>query len=308
MESGREDQMFLGLLINIKMSTLIILAGGLGSRYRGDKQVASVGPNDECILEYLMFNAQNIGFSHFVILSSTDFISVLKNKLAYLNDTLDLTFINQFEHDPAYPEHRDKPWGTAHAVWSCRNVVKGEFMVVNADDYYGADAFDNAMAFFAERGSQELGMVSYDLENTLSVNGAVSRGLCALNQNILLGVEENTGVQTINSRIVSHQSANGLAPKLQVSMNCWLLHSDFFNELTDFFERFYKKFSADKHIECMLPQFIEGLISNGVVVKVYKSQERWFGITHPEDRAWCKVQIRKLIQLGLLPSKIKFHQ
>ena len=133
------------------MTTLVILAGGLGSRYKGNKQLAALGPNNECLLEYSIYDAVRAGFQQIVVLSSTHFISLLKAKLAYLMDHIDLIFINQFEHDPAYPNHREIPLGTGHAIWSCRNVVNDNFMVVNADDYYGSDAFKMGFEFFKNR-------------------------------------------------------------------------------------------------------------------------------------------------------------
>ena len=288
------------------MTTLVILAGGLGSRYKGNKQLAALGPNNECLLEYSIYDAVRAGFQQIVVLSSTHFISLLKAKLAYLMDHVDLIFINQFEHDPAYPNHRKAPLGTAHAIWSCRNVVKDDFMVVNADDYYGLDAFKNALEFFKNRNPGEYGLICYTLNKTLTKNGGVSRGICKLQNNILFDIEEHTQVKRINSEIYSKESKSQLDPLLQVSMNCWLLNADLFSRLDGFFALFYQNHSSDEQTECQLPSFIQLLLSQGTVFRAIKSQSRWFGLTHIEDFHWCKKEITRKIQSGLLPEQINF--
>jgi len=288
------------------MTTLLILAGGLGSRYNGDKQLAALGPNKECLLEYSIYEAVQAGFKQIIVLSSTQYISLLETKLTYLRRDVDLIFINQFEHDPAYPNHRKAPLGTAHAVWSCRNVVKDDFMAVNADDYYGLDAFKNAIEFFKNRNPGEYGLISYTLNNTLTINGGVSRGICELQNNILVDIEEHTQVKRINFEIYSKESKLKLDPFLQVSMNCWLLNADLFSRLDDFFALFYQNHCSDEQTECQLPSFIQLLLSQGTVFKAIKSQSRWFGLTHIEDFHWCKKEITRKIQSGLLPEKINF--
>jgi len=288
------------------MTTLLILAGGLGSRYKGDKQLAGLGPNNECLLEYSIYEAVQAGFKQVIVLSTTQYIYLLKAKLAYLKKDVDLIFINQFEHDPEYPNHRKVPLGTAHAIWSCRNVVKDDFMVVNADDYYGLDAFKNALIFFKNRNLGEYGLISYTLYKTLTKNGGVSRGICELQNNILVDIEEHTQVKRINSEIYSKESKPPLDPLLQVSMNCWLLNADLFSRLDDFFALFYQNHSSDEQTECQLPGFIQLLLSQGIVFKVIKSQARWFGLTHIEDFHWCKKEITRKIQSSLLPEKINF--
>lgn len=288
------------------MTTLLILAGGLGSRYNGDKQLAALGPNKECLLEYSIYEAVQAGFKQIIVLSSTQYISLLETKLTYLRRDVDLIFINQFEHDPAYPNHRKAPLGTAHAVWSCRNVVKDDFMAVNADDYYGLDAFKNAIEFFKNRNPGEYGLISYTLNNTLTINGGVSRGICELQNNILVDIEEHTQVKRINFEIYSKESKLKLDPFLQVSMNCWLLNADLFSRLDDFFALFYQNHCSDEQTECQLPSFIQLLLSQGTVFKAIKSQSRWFGLTHIEDFHWCKKEITRKIQSSLLPEKINF--
>ena len=288
------------------MTTLLILAAGLGSRYKGDKQLAALGPNKECLLEYSIYEAVQAGFKQIIVLSSTQYISLLETKLTYLRRDVDLIFINQFEHDPAYPNHRKAPLGTAHAVWSCRNVVKDDFMAVNADDYYGLDTFKNAIEFFKNRNPGEYGLISYTLNNTLTINGGVSRGICELQNNILVDIEEHTQVKRINFEIYSKESKLKLDPFLQVSMNCWLLNADLFSRLDDFFALFYQNHCSDEQTECQLPSFIQLLLSQGTVFKAIKSQSRWFGLTHIEDFHWCKKEITRKIQSGLLPEKINF--
>ena len=288
------------------MTTLVILAGGLGSRYKGNKQLAALGPNNECLLEYSIYDAVRAGFQQIVVLSSTHFISLLKAKLAYLMDHVDLIFINQFEHDPAYPNHREIPLGTGHAIWSCRNVVKDDFMVVNADDYYGSDAFKMGFEFFKNRTRGEYGLISYTLDKTLTKNGGVSRGVCELQNSMLIEIKEHTEIRFINSEIYSKESEGNLNPLLQVSMNCWLLNADLFSPLDDFFALFYQNHYLEEQKECQLPGFIQLLLAQGVVFKAIKSQENWFGLTHIDDFHWCKTEINRKIKSGLLPAQINF--
>jgi hypothetical protein len=134
----------------------------------------------------------------------------------------------------------------------------------------------------------------------------VSRGICELRNNILVDIEEHTQVKRINFEIYSKESKLKLDPFLQVSMNCWLLNADLFSRLDDFFALFYQNHCSDEQTECQLPSFIQLLLSQGTVFKAIKSQSRWFGLTHIEDFHWCKKEITRKIQSGLLPEKINF--
>ena len=170
------------------MSTLLILAGGLGRRYKGDKQTSAVGPNGEYIMEYAIYDALNNGFKKIIVLSSTAFIPGLKQKFSYLFNTVSFHFVDQYEHDLNYPNYRKKPWGTAHAVWACRKEIKGHFLVLNADDFYGYETFKIARNIFKEAKAPKFGLITFCLKNTLSHNGGVSRGLCEMDQNRLVSV------------------------------------------------------------------------------------------------------------------------
>jgi len=186
--------------------TLLILAGGLGSRFQGNKQLSGLGPNDELLMEYAIWDAIKAGFNKIVILTNHDCIPVLKEKLAYLDSKVQLHYVNQFEHDPAYPSYRKKPWGTAHAVLACESLINEPFMVINADDFYGPDVYTKLKPF-SESSSMEniYGLVVFQLGNTLSVEGGVSRGICTVENGELVSISEHTNVMKSGGGAVSDQ-------------------------------------------------------------------------------------------------------
>ena len=284
------------------MSTLLILAGGLGRRYKGGKQTSAVGPNGEYIMEYAIYDALNNGFKKIIVLSSTAFIPGLKQKFSYLFNTVSFHFVNQYEHDLNYPNYRKKPWGTAHAVWACRKEIKGHFLVLNADDFYGYETFKIARNIFKEAKAPKFGLITFCLKNTLSHNGGVSRGLCEMDQNRLVSVFEHTNINSFENKITSNESIDELDQDAQVSMNCWILHSNIFFDLGRYFEQFYSQFSKDTNVECGLPSFIQSQIKNGQQYQVYKNESKWFGLTHPNDLEWCQLELKRRVEEGEYPK------
>ena len=284
------------------MSTLLILAGGIGSRYGGDKQISAVGPNGEFLMEYAIYDAIQNDFKKIVILSSAEFIPCLKKKLSYFSNHISINFIDQHKHDLNYPNYRKKPWGTAHAVLACRKKIKGYFLVVNADDFYGDETFQIANAIFKESQTHTLGLITFCLKNTLSHNGGVSRGLCITDKTQLLAVSEHTNIAEHNMNITSNESIAPLSGNTQVSMNCWLLHSDIFFALDNYFEQFYLKYAKDAHAECGLPDFIQSEIERGENYNTYTNKSKWFGLTHPSDFEWCRYEVRCRVEEGSYPK------
>ena len=286
--------------------TLLILAGGLGSRFQGNKQLSGLGPNDELLMEYAIWDAVKAGFNKIVLLTNHDCIPVLKNKLSYLNSMVQLHFVNQFEHDPAFPNYRKKPWGTAHAVLACESIINEPFMVINADDFYGPEVYTKLKPFVENRSEDNIyGLVVFQLGNTLSAEGGVSRGICKVNNDSLVSISEHTNVAKSGVGAVSDQSTGPMSLNEMVSMNCWVFSSSFFKILKDSFDVFYQKNSSSSKLEMYLPDVIDRCLSaKEISVRILRTNSSWFGMTFPKDRENCKNEINALIQEGWYPEKI----
>lgn len=284
------------------MSTLLILAGGIGSRYGGDKQISAVGPNGEFLMEYAIYDAIKNDFKNIVILSSAKFIPYLKNKFSYFSNHISINFVDQNKYDKNYPNYRNKPWGTAHAVLACRKEITGRFLVLNADDFYGNETFQIARNTFKESQTYKFGLITFYLKNTLSRNGGVSRGICEIDKNRLVSVFEHTNINWLENKITSNESISALDQEAQVSMNCWILHSNIFVDLDYYFLQFHSKFSRDANVECGLPSFIHSQIKNGQQYIVYKNESKWFGLTHPKDFEWCQHELKRRVEEGKYPK------
>ena len=302
MVNGARDRIYLGTLISIDMSTLLILAGGIGSRYGGDKQISAVGPNGEFLMEYAIYDAIQNDFKKIVILSSAEFIPCLKKKLSYFSNHISINFVDQHKHDLNHPNSRKKPWGTAHGVWSCRNKIEGHFLVLNADDFYGSETFQIANTIFKESQTHKLGLITFYLQNTLSHNGAVSRGLCIINKTRLISVTEHTNITKHKMNITSNECTGKLSGDTEVSMNCWLLHSNIFNALGNYFQKFHFKYAEDAQAECGLPSFVQSQIENGENYTIYTNKSKWFGLTHPTDLEWCRHELKCRVEEGSYPK------
>jgi len=286
--------------------TLLILAGGLGSRFQGNKQLSGLGPNDELLMEYAIWDAIKAGFNKIVILTNHDCIPVLKEKLAYLDSKVQLHYVNQFEHDPAYPNYRKKPWGTAHAVLACESLINEPFMVINADDFYGPDVYTKLKPF-SESSSMEniYGLVVFQLGNTLSVEGGVSRGICTVENGELVSISEHTNVMKSGGGAVSDQSTDSMSLNEMVSMNCWIFTPSFLKFLKESFNAFYTENNSSSKLELYLPDVIDRyLVSDQISVHILQSDSSWFGMTFPKDRENCRKEINTLIQKDWYPEKI----
>ena len=286
--------------------TLLILAGGLGSRFQGNKQLSGLGPNDELLMEYAIWDAIKAGFNKIVILTNHDCIPVLKEKLAYLDSKVQLHYVNQFEHDPAYPSYRKKPWGTAHAVLACESLINEPFMVINADDFYGPDVYTKLKPF-SESSSMEniYGLVVFQLGNTLSVEGGVSRGICTVENGELVSISEHTNVMKSGGGAVSDQSTDSMSLNEMVSMNCWIFTPSFLKFLKESFNAFYTENNSSSKLELYLPDVIDRyLVSDQISVHILQSDSSWFGMTFPKDRENCRKEINTLIQKDWYPEKL----
>jgi len=293
---------------------LMILAAGMGSRYGGLKQVDSIGPSGEAIIEYSIYDALKAGFGKiiFIIRESIEsdfrakFEAKFKGKFEY--EFAFQEFNTGFEKGDEIPE-RAKPWGTAHAIMAAETVTEAPFAVINADDYYGVEAFQQ-MADFLKKDCTEkkYGMVGYILNNTLSENGSVSRGVCSVNkQGNLAEVNERTSIAKVNDEI-HYQDANGshfLPDNTIVSMNFWGFHPSLFDYLKVRFKEFVKETANNPKSEFFIPLPVDEMIKKGLMeLKVMESNDKWYGVTYQEDKPIVQAAFKNLIEKGVYPNPL----
>jgi dTDP-glucose pyrophosphorylase len=284
--------------------TLLILAAGVGSRYGGLKQVDGMGPNGEAILEYSVSDAIKAGFGKVVFVIRKDIESEFRRIVGHRVEARIHTEYAFQEKDTALEwladkPHREKPWGTGHAILSARAHVREPFVAINADDYYGADAFSEIGHFLREHCSpSEYGMVAYQLGNTLSENGAVSRGVCDVDdQGFLRGVTERTQIERRDEGIAYfHGEAwHSLPEKSPVSMNFWGCHHSVMDALDAQFRDFVAQNMDKPKAEFYIPSVINKLIQDGQIrLRVLHSHSQWYGVTYPEDKQTVQAALRAL--------------
>jgi len=298
---------------NVK-PTLLVLAAGMGSRYGGLKQMDAFGPNGETILDYSIYDAIEAGFGKvvFIIRKSFDeaFREFFKGKF---EDKVEVEYVYQELDDiPAgsvCPPEREKPWGTAHAVWVARNVVNEPFAVINADDFYGRGAFTELKNYFdqAEKGAYSL--VAYRLDKTLSDHGTVNRGVCSVNDKAeLAGIVETLKIGYEEDRTISYPTAEGsvaLSAETPVSMNFWGFYPDYFQYAEAYFKNFLAERGEEPKSEFFIPLLVEDLIKRGEKsVKVLNCDEEWFGVTYQKDKPFVVERIKKLLLENIYPAKL----
>lgn len=292
--------------------TLLILAAGMGSRYGGLKQLDEVGPNGEAIIDYSIYDAMQAGFGKvvFVIREELEnafrqrFEPRLKGKIPF-----ELAFQRLNDLPEAYQhlvETREKPWGTGHAVWCAREVVKEPFAVINADDFYGRQAYQ-VMAEAFQKNQQDYFMVGYYLKNTLSDFGSVSRGICTTDaENYLQDVVERTKILKKNGQVVFEENGEEkpLDENTLVSMNFWGFQPSLFQYLNGLFTDFLHTGPGPKQ-EFYIPSLVNTLIKrNEQKAGVLESASQWFGITYREDKQAVVDKINQLVTKGVYPEKI----
>ncbi len=296
--------------------TLLILAAGMGSRYGGLKQVDGLGPNGETIIDYSVYDAIRAGFGKvvFVIRKSIekDFLEVFGNRFNK-SVKVEIAFqeLDMLPQGFAVPEGREKPWGTAHAVWVTRHLIDEPFAVINADDFYGYDTF-RVLAKELSRPDLEKGsyfMVGYKLGNTLSEQGAVSRGVCSTNADgFLLDVVERTHIERTGG-VVKYKDENGnLVPvdeNVPVSMNFWGFTPDFFEYTEKLMSDFFSNQIGNVKAEFYIPTVVNRAIKEGVArCKVLETKASWFGVTYPGDRPHVVAKLKELTGKGEYPSPL----
>lgn len=298
--------------------TLVVLAAGMGSRYGGLKQVDPVGPSGEAILDYSVFDAIRGGFGKVVFIIRKDIEEPFRKQVGSKYEGLvDVDYCFQDIADlPApyvVPEGRVKPWGTAHAIRAARTVVREPFAAINADDFYGRDAFAKLGAFLGSRsltsGGFHFAMVGYRLDLTLSENGSVARGVCRVGANGLLeGVTEMT--KLVRAGEFAENRENPEAPAqvsldARVSMNLWGFTPDLFDELERRFPLWLEQNIAREKSEWYIPFVIDEMIREGRAdCCVLPTDSSWFGVTYREDKPRVVASIAKLVQAGEYPANL----
>jgi len=293
--------------------TLVVLAAGMGSRYGGLKQVDPVGPSGEAILDYSVFDAIRGGFGKIVFIIRKDFEEEFRARVGSKYEGLvPVEYCFQDIHDLPepyrVPEGRVKPWGTAHATRAARHAVKEPFAVINADDFYGRDAFARLAAALSE-GNPGFFMVGYRLDLTLSENGSVARGICDVAADgTLRGVTEMTKLVRAGETAENREDeANPVKVPLdaRVSMNLWGFTPDLFDELERRFPTWLAENGAKEKSEWYIPFVVDELIHEGrVVCRVLPTDSRWFGVTYREDKPFVVAEIAKLVEAGEYPKNL----
>lgn len=304
-------------------TTLVIMAAGLGSRYGGNKQTDGVGPNGEILMEYGVYDAVRAGFDKIVFIIKPDMLELMKRLCGDMASRLrtpegqpvEVCYAFQdFSSVPAFyriPEGRTKPFGTTHAVLCTREFVHEPFCVINADDYYGVDAYRTIyeeLQRLPERGAAT--MVGYLLKNTVSANGTVSRGVCRVEDGWLRGIHETLKIQLFpdgSIADVAEGQHRELAPDTVVSMNFWGFMPSIFQELEAYFDHFLRCEAGDNiKAECLLPGMVGDLLEQGrLEVSVLHSADRWFGMTYHEDRQAVAAELQKLHAGGVYPPTLR---
>ena len=288
--------------------SLLIMAAGMGSRYGGLKQLDQVGPNGETIIDYSVYDAIKAGFTKIVFIIRDDFESQFKSQITnkYL-DLIDLEFayqdINYLPSGFSPPKNREKPWGTGHAILSAKPYINEPFVVINGDDFYGRESF-KTIADYYQTEENHFSMVTFRLENTLSIFGGVTRGLCTIIDEKLNTVVETSNLEK-NNNGVSSDNGELLKGDEPVSMNMWGFTPILFDYLEEKFINFLKEEGSELKSEYLIPSVINDLIQAGdESVHILNSSESWFGVTYKEDKPYVVGEIQKLIEKGVYPKKL----
>ncbi|WP_462222596.1 glycosyltransferase family protein [Ferruginibacter sp.] len=294
--------------------TLLILAAGMASRYGSMKQTEGFGPSGETIMDYSIYDAIRAGFGKVVFIIRKDFAEGFKNtfepklkgkiKTEYVYQEMDY-FLNGLP----MPEGRTKPWGTGHAVLCAMDVIDEPFAVINADDFYGSDAFVKAAAFLNTGCTpKKYSIIGYELSKTLSDHGTVSRGVCQVDaDNNLVSIKERTKIYREGDKIVYEDEAgkHEVPFNSSVSMNFWCFHQSLFAATEKLFHQFVKDNSHNLKSEFFIPIIAEDFMEHhGGSVKVIPCSSQWFGVTYKEDAPVVKASIDKLVADGEYPTSL----
>jgi dTDP-glucose pyrophosphorylase len=296
---------------------LVVLAAGMGSRYGGLKQIDPVGPHGEVVLDYSVFDACRAGFGSVVFVIRRDLERAFRETVGRrFEDRLEVRYafqeLDALPRGSSVPAGRTKPWGTGHAVLCARPAVQEPFAVINADDFYGADAYRQLATFLTtppDAGRATYAMVGFELGRTLSAHGTTARGLCVVDAaGCLQSVHELTAIERTVGGARNREpdgSFRALTGIETVSMNCWGFTPGFFDHLAAGFSEFLRSHGTSERTEFYLPFAVNSLIERGAAqVKVLPTDSNWFGVTYREDRPVVVESIRRLIHAGAYPEQL----
>ena len=299
---------------------LVVMAAGMGSRYGGMKQIDPVGPNEQAIVDYSLYDARRAGFETVVFVIKHEiedaFKSAIGDRVAKkMNVKYAFQQLDELPEGVSIPEGRVKPWGTCHAVLAAKDLIDGPFAVINADDYYGPEAFKVIYDYLSTHQDGEVYdycMVSYLLKNTVSENGSVSRGVCVANPDgTLHSVTERTGIETYEGGIrcasLTGEGTDDLPVDASVSMNLWGFGKSFLTEAEQRFAGWLNENLPKNPLKCeyFLPLVVSELIDEGkAAVKILHSTDKWYGVTYREDKPTVVAAITEKTESGLYPENI----
>tara|TARA_B100001175_G_C19447282_1_gene609423 strand:- start:282 stop:1163 length:882 start_codon:yes stop_codon:yes gene_type:complete len=288
--------------------TLLVIAAGLGSRFGGLKQIASVGINGESIIDYSVYDAIESGFNKVVFVIRSEFKKEFEENISRkYAGKIQVEFVfqelNSLPNGLLCPKERKLPWGTGHAILSASKLIKEPFCVINADDFYGRESFKKIIEFFS-KDSKNLSMIYFKLGRTLSPFGGVSRAICKLNNGVLSNLIEKENIQNINGIITSNKILK-LDARTPVSLNMWGFRPFIFDHLEEMFINFYNKNVEDLNSEFLIPTVINNLIkTQREKVFALNSNSNWFGITYKEDISFVGSKLQKIVNNGEYPKEL----
>jgi len=291
--------------------TLLLMAAGSGSRYGKLKQFDDLGPKEEFLMEFGLYDALKNGFDHIVAITKKENVDTLKDHLSSRlpkNIKLDVLAqeVNDLPEGVSYTGERVKPWGTAHAVWTARNVIDRPFAIINADDYYGKSAFESAAGFIKQNGTKEtFGLIAYILKNTLSQYGSVSRGVCKSEKGKLTSINEHTKIEAQGNVIIDTDSGTEFNGEELVSMNFWVCQPSIFPFITDYLKSFIENEENHAKGEIYLPFAIKEMIAQNLIdVDVIPSESQWFGVTYASDKEMAVSELQRMTDDKSYPSPL----
>ncbi len=294
--------------------TLLVLAAGMGSRYGGLKQLDELGPNGESIIDYSVYDAIQAGFKKVVFVIRNSFAEEFKERFEpKLRGKIEVEYVyqelNNLPEGFSVPEGREKPWGTGHAMLMAKDAIHESFAIINADDFYGREAYQTVVDFVANsKDEKEYAMVGYALNNTLSEYGTVSRGVCETDeQNNLLHIVERTKIGYNEGKVVywENDKVTELTGNEYVSMNFWAFKKSFFSALETGFTDFLKERGNELKSEFYFNALVDKMIkTKKASAKVLSSDAKWFGVTYQEDKPIVKKSLRSLINKGVYPENL----
>ena len=295
--------------------TLLVLAAGMGSRYGGNKQLDHFGPNGETIMDYSIYDAIRGGFGKIVFIIREELKAEFEEIFApKLKGKIDFDYaiqgVQSFVPEELGKINRVKPWGTGHATLCAKKITKTPFAVINADDFYGLEAFEIMGSFLKNQSNPSThAMVGYQIKNTLSENGSVSRGVCDVDDagNLISVIERLNIVKEDSGEIVfiDKEAKTNLKPETIVSMNFWGFHDSVFEDIQNMFNAYAIKNLENPKAEFFIPLVMSNLMDEGKgVCKVFSNESDWFGVTYPEDKPDVIASIQKLVAAGKYPANL----